>query len=114
MHSLSRNIPKTDPVTLAGALVKNIVASGYPPIISAISASGVYINFTLTMQYLGRITDMIVGDGSFLSQLSSQGRDRVMIEYSQRKYFFCFCLYCINLMCIFSCSFYLICIYYQK
>jgi arginyl-tRNA synthetase len=84
MHQISRKIPGSNPAKLATDIVAAIKAdyATVSNIISDIVSSGVYINFTLAMAFLGRVVDMVL-DGSFLAPLSSEGRDRVMIEYSQ-------------------------------
>lgn len=51
-------------------------------ICSDVAASGVYINFTLSLKFLGRVVPLALR-GEFLAPLSSEGKERVMIEYSQ-------------------------------
>lgn len=83
MYHISRKIPGSNPGKLAIDLVNAIKLENLDSSIFVdIVASGVYINFTLSMVHLGSVVKMI-RDGSFLAPLSSQARDRVMIEYSQ-------------------------------
>jgi len=51
-------------------------------IVEKVSAAGPYLNFRLTPTFIGSILNAIVND-SFLAKRSSEGKMRVMIEYSQ-------------------------------
>ncbi len=101
MHEIARRIvvaastqrvaiPSDDPDEFARKIVDAINKAGLSAadsvtgsrIVSDVVAAGKFINFTLATAFLGQVVDAIT-DGSFLSPLSSEGRDRVMIEYSQ-------------------------------
>ena len=76
---LARKVPSIkNPTELASKIVTACAASK-PAGDSEISAEGGYINVTLSMAYRARVVALI-RNGQFLAALSTEGKDRVMIE----------------------------------